>query len=90
VRRTPDLLDEWAKDAAPSTELRRWYGHDPDRYSEFARRYREELERQPACQALTRLAGIASHQPLILLTATKDVEYSGAMVLAAAIEHADP
>ena len=34
-------FDEWCKEIAPSTELRKWYGHDPDRYAEFARRYRD-------------------------------------------------
>ncbi|MEV0148196.1 DUF488 family protein, partial [Nonomuraea sp. NPDC050733] len=37
-------LDEWCKQVAPSTELRRWYGHDPDRFAEFTRRYLAELE----------------------------------------------
>ncbi len=37
-------LDEWCKQIAPSADLRRWYGHDPDRFAEFARRYRAELD----------------------------------------------
>ena len=41
-------MDVWAKDLAPSTELRRWYGHDPDRWSEFKVRYAAELEANPA------------------------------------------
>jgi uncharacterized protein YeaO (DUF488 family) len=40
-------FDEWEKDVAPSTELRRWYGHDPGRFAEFARRYRAELAGEP-------------------------------------------
>jgi len=74
-------LDEWAKEVAPSTELRRWYGHDPDRFDEFARRYRAELEQQPASDALARLVDSAATGTLVLLTATKDVEHSGAAVL---------
>lgn len=76
-------LDEWAKEVAPSSELRTWYGHDPDRFDEFARRYREELRRPPAAGAAKALIDAAGTRPtLVLLTATKDVEHSGAVVLA--------
>ena len=74
-------LDEWLKDAAPSTELRRWYGHDVDRFDEFARRYRAELQQPPAAAAVDRLIGLARSKPITLLTATRDVEHSGARVL---------
>ncbi len=86
VKKTPDLFDEWAKDAAPSPELRRWYGHDPNKYAEFARRYRAELRLPPATGAVATLAERAAREPLTLLTATKDVEHSGAQVLAEAID----
>lgn len=75
-------LDEWAKDLAPSPELRRWYGHEPERFAEFARRYRAELRSPAAREELARLAGIAREQPTTLLTATKDVERSSARILA--------
>jgi uncharacterized protein YeaO (DUF488 family) len=74
-------LDEWAKDVAPSTELRRWYGHEPERYDEFARRYRAELRREPARTGITRLRALARDRPVDLVTATRDVEHSGARVL---------
>lgn len=74
-------LDEWAKDLAPSTELRRWYGHDPARFEEFARRYLDELNRPDARAALERVAEAAGDGELVLLTATRDVEHSGAVVL---------
>lgn len=77
-------IDEWAKDAAPSTELRRWYGHDPERFEEFAKRYRSELRRAPAAAAVKALVeAAASRRLLVLLTATRDLELSGAEVLAA-------
>jgi uncharacterized protein YeaO (DUF488 family) len=88
VKRTPELFDEWAKDAAPSPDLRRWYGHDPAKFAEFATRYRAELELAPARDAVARLAALAARKPLTLLTATKDVDRSGALVLAQAIEEA--
>ena len=74
-------LDEWLKDVAPSTELRRWYGHDVDLFDEFRRRYRDELGRPPAADALAALAETAEGDGVLLLTATRDVEHSGAIVL---------
>ncbi len=86
VKASRDLFDEWAKEAAPSADLRRWYGHDPTKFSEFARRYRAELARPPAKSEVRHLADISARAPLTLLTATKDVEHSGAVVLAQVIE----
>ena len=72
----------WCKAVAPSPELRKWYGHDPERFAEFARRYRRELARPPAKDALDELHHMAARtRSLVLLTATKDVEHSGAVVL---------
>jgi uncharacterized protein YeaO (DUF488 family) len=74
--------DEWLRDVAPSPELRKWFGHDPDRFDEFARRYRAELDAEPAASALAGLRTRAVAGPLTLLTATRDVEHSHARVLA--------
>jgi uncharacterized protein YeaO (DUF488 family) len=74
-------LDEWAKDVAPSDELRRWYGHEPEKFAEFARRYRSELKVAPGKAVVTRLRGTAKDEQVVLLTATRDVEISGAAVL---------
>ena len=79
--------DEWAKDVAPSTALRRWYGHDPEHFAEFSRRYRSELSTEPAQAIVTRLRDVARRRRLILLTATRDVEHSGAAVLGAVVDH---
>ena len=80
-------LDEWAKDVAPSDELRRWYGHVPERFDEFARDYRAELARQPAAAAVARLRHQAYRGRLVLLTATRDVTRSGAEVLRVLLEN---
>ena len=72
-------IDEWAKDVAPSTELRRWYGHDPAKFAEFARRYRRELKQPPASDAVNALRSRRGR--VTLVTATRDVEHSGAQVL---------
>jgi len=81
VSKTAAAVDEWAKDVAPSAELRRWYDHDPARYAEFVRRYRAELRRQPAREVVLRLRALAEKRRVVLLTATRDVDHSGAQVL---------
>ena len=73
---------EWCKEIAPSSELRRWYGHDPARFTEFARRYRCELEQPERSAALAQLRRLASRQRVTLLTATRQPEFSQAAVLA--------
>jgi uncharacterized protein YeaO (DUF488 family) len=50
-------LDGWNKDVAPSTALRQWFGHKPERFQEFAKRYRAELKGNPALDALRALKG---------------------------------
>jgi uncharacterized protein YeaO (DUF488 family) len=82
LRKADAPYDEWVKEAAPSSELRKWYGHDPEKFSEFARRYRAELESESARTALERLRELAREGPLTLLTASKDAEHSQAAVLA--------
>jgi uncharacterized protein YeaO (DUF488 family) len=75
-------IDEWLKQVAPSTELRKWYAHDPERFAEFTRRYRAELEEPERAQALARLRGLARERTVTLVTATKAIEISQAAVLA--------
>jgi len=83
-------LDEWVKDVAPSDDLRRWYGHDPERFSEFRRRYLSELREPERAAALARLTEAASRGTVTLLTATKDAGHSEAAVLAALLLAQDP
>ena len=75
-------VDQWVKQVAPSTELRNWYSHDPERFEEFGRRYREELNDAERAQALKHLRELARSGTLTLLTATKHAEISEAAVLA--------
>lgn len=75
-------IDEWCKQIAPSTTLRTWYGHDPERYEEFARRYRAELDEPERVAVFARLHELAAHGRLTLLTATKRSDISEAAVLA--------
>ncbi|PJJ05894.1 MULTISPECIES: DUF488 domain-containing protein [unclassified Streptomyces] len=75
-------LDEWCKQVAPSTELRKWYSHAPERFAEFSRRYRTELQDPQHADALAHLRDLADNRPLTLLTATKHPDISEAEVLA--------
>jgi uncharacterized protein YeaO (DUF488 family) len=79
-------LDEWLKELAPSAELRKWFGHDPERWVEFSRRYRQEL-RQPAAVALVKqLRERAAAGPVTLVFAARDTEHNSAVVLHALLE----
>jgi uncharacterized protein YeaO (DUF488 family) len=75
-------VDQWLKEVAPSTELRRWYGHEPARFAEFRRRYASELREPDRAEALMRLNRAARQGTITLLTATKDAEHSQAALLA--------
>jgi uncharacterized protein YeaO (DUF488 family) len=75
-------LREWCKDVGPSSELRKWYTHDPAKFEKFARLYRAELEQGERARALQHLRDLAADRPLILLTASKAVDISEAAVLA--------
>ena len=72
-------LDEWAKEIAPSPELRRWFGHDPARFEEFPRRYRDELA--PRQEELDALRRRARNGTLTLVYGARDTEHNGALVL---------
>ena len=90
LRKDAARLDEWAKDVAPSTELRTWYGHDPAKFGEFKRRYTAELDQPEAREALNRLRALAADQPVTLLTATKELDLSQAVVLAGLLRDTPP
>lgn len=82
-------VDEWVKAVAPSDELRRWYGHEPAKFSEFRRRYQAELRDGEQAGALARLRELAAAGPVTLVTATRDLEHSQAAVLAEQLREAE-
>jgi uncharacterized protein YeaO (DUF488 family) len=82
LRKDAAHLDLWAKDVAPSTELRKWYGHDPGKFDDFRERYIAELNAPQARQELGRLRDLTDRGPVTLLTATRDSSISQAAVLA--------
>lgn len=88
VSRSRAALDAWARELAPSAELRRWFGHDPARFAEFRRRYVEELRQQrPRVAELRRMA---RGGPVTLVHAARDTEHNGAVVLAEVLRRGLP
>ena len=80
ITREEAHLDEWARDLAPSAELRRWFGHDPARFLEFRRRYTEELGMHE--EKLRELRRRARKAELTLVYGARDTEHNDAVVLA--------
>ena len=79
VSKAKAALDDWIKDVAPSTELRKWFGHDPARWAEFQRRYRAELRGQS--EALDRIRALARAGVVTLVYSAHDEQHNDAVVL---------
>jgi uncharacterized protein YeaO (DUF488 family) len=90
LRKDGANLNEWTRDVAPSTELRKWYSHDPEKFDQFRSQYRRELESPTKRAALEHLRTLLEDNPLTLLTATTDVEHSNATVLAELLREEHP
>lgn len=80
--------DEWCKDAAPSSDLREEFHSGDLDFDEFSERYRAELSRGAAADALEHLASVAGDGPLVLAYAARDTEQNHALVLADAVRDA--
>lgn len=79
IKKEDAQIDLWLRDIAPSPTLRQWFGHDPERWTEFRKRYREELGQNES--ALAELRARSKHQVVTLLFAAKDMEHNHAIVL---------
>lgn len=79
VRKEDAKLDDWMKSLAPSSSLRKWFDHRPDRFEAFARRYREALEND--VEILERLRKLSETKRVTLLYAAKDTAINHAVVL---------
>jgi uncharacterized protein YeaO (DUF488 family) len=79
VSKKAAAIDQWRKEIAPSTELRKWFAHDPDRWMEFRRRYVAELREHAA--EIRELRGYARQSPVTLVYAARDEVHNGAVVL---------
>ena len=85
VRKEDAAVDLWLKDVAPSDELRRWFGHDPQRWSEFRQKYFEELDERP--QPLAMLREYIRKGPVTLLFGARDEEHNNAVALKEFLAH---
>jgi uncharacterized protein YeaO (DUF488 family) len=72
-------IDQWAKEIAPSTKLRKWFAHDPERWKEFGRRYRAELQGQ--AEKLEDIRRLARREPITLVYGARDEVHNDAIVL---------
>ena len=79
VKKAQAAIDHWVKDLSPSTELRKWFGHDPARWQEFRRRYAAELRRRP--DQLERLRDLARQGSITLVYGARDELHNDAVVL---------
>jgi uncharacterized protein YeaO (DUF488 family) len=79
VSKTDAALDQWMKEIAPSTELRKWFGHDPGRWEEFGRRYAAELHAND--ELLGQLRSLARQGPVTLVYSAHDETHNDAIVL---------
>lgn len=80
LRKDEVAIDLWLKDIAPSPDLRRWFGHDPQKWAEFQRRYREELRHNEAALAVLR-ERVKTEKQVTLLYAARDTAHNEAVVL---------
>ena len=80
-------IDMWLKEVAPSNELRRWFGHDPDKFADFQRRYETELASESGKEALTKLRALLQQGPVTLVFAAHDTEHNNAVVLRDLLTH---
>jgi uncharacterized protein YeaO (DUF488 family) len=79
VSKADAALDQWMKEIAPSTGLRKWFGHDPDRWEEFCRRYSAELHQN--AELLHQLRALARQGPITLVYSAHDEVHNDAIVL---------
>ena len=84
VSKLDACIDEWWKECAPSTALRKWFSHDPAKWGRFKQRYTNELEANP--EAIARFVDRAGHRPISLVYGAKDEQHNHAIVLKEFIE----
>jgi uncharacterized protein YeaO (DUF488 family) len=81
-------IDLWVKEISPSTELRKWFGHDPEKWDEFRRRYKSELKQQP--ELVDQLRDKARKGPITFVYAAKDELHNSALLLKEFVESGNP
>ncbi len=84
LRKDEVVVDEWMKEIAPSRQLRKWFGHDPEKWEEFKKRYRQELAEKK--EFIEELRKDARHGTVTILYSARDTEHNNALVLKDLIE----
>jgi uncharacterized protein YeaO (DUF488 family) len=79
IKKETAAIDRWLKEIAPSTKLRKWFGHDPERWTEFRRRYKAELRNHS--DLIAEIRALADHGPVTLVYAAHDEEHNDAVVV---------
>jgi uncharacterized protein YeaO (DUF488 family) len=87
LKKTDAALDDWMKDVAPSVPLRLWFGHEPQRFAEFGRKYEAQLARNPA---LAKLRELGQAKRVTLLYAAHDPKVNHAVVLQSVLQAKSP
>jgi uncharacterized protein YeaO (DUF488 family) len=88
VKKTDLHLDAWAKDVAPSTQLRKWFGHDPKRWTDFCKRYKSELKNPEVQATIANIIQAARGRSVMtLIYGAKDTEHNEAVVLLPVFKH---
>lgn len=88
VKKEDLALDEWYKEVAPSDDLRHWFGHDPEKWTDFQKRYRKELEAKP--ESWQPLVTAVANGDITLIYAAHDTEHNNAVALKAYLEEKHP
>lgn len=84
LRKDEAAIAEWMKEIAPSDELRKWFGHDPEKWQEFRKKYKEELRAKP--ELIKRLKAESKKGTLTLLFSARDIEHNNAVALKEVLE----
>ncbi|HEY9363252.1 MAG TPA: DUF488 domain-containing protein [Chitinophagaceae bacterium] len=79
IKKEEANVDAWLKEIAPSTDLRKWFNHEPEKWMAFTKKYKKELESSPALHEL--LALLKRHKGITLVYSAKDEEHNQAVVL---------
>ena len=82
LRSSEAAIDEWLKDISPSDDLRKWFGHDPEKFPEFRKRYLKELAAPIGRELTERIAREANKKVVTLLYSARDTEHNNAIVIA--------
>lgn len=84
IKKEEAEVSEWIKEAGPSTELRKWFNHDPEKWTDFQKKYQSELKENPAVAELLKL--VKEHRKVTLVYSAKDEEHNQAVVLKGFLE----